>query len=85
MFRDFVGSCHQQKIEASLVFDGLIEAIFILGIRFGKKTINRYNANAMKSADIFFNFIITYVNDKGEVVFDRKSIALKYLKGKENG
>ena len=39
----------------------------------------------MKSADIFFNFIITYVNDKGEVVFDRKSIALKYLKGKENG
>ena len=32
MFRDFVGSCHQQKIEASLVFDGLIEAIFILGM-----------------------------------------------------
>ena len=30
--RDFVGSCHQQKIEASLVFDGLIEAIFILGM-----------------------------------------------------
>ena len=34
MFRDFVGSCHQQKVEASLVFDGLIEAIFILGIIF---------------------------------------------------
>ena len=38
----------------------------------------------MISADIFFNFHITYVNDKGEVVFDRKSIALKYLKGKQN-
>ena len=38
----------------------------------------------MISPDIFFNFHITYVNDKGEVVFDRKSIALKYLKGKQN-
>ena len=34
-------------------------------------------------ADIFFNFHITYVNVKGEVVFDRKSIAFKYLKGKQ--
>ena len=81
MFRDFVGSCHQQKIEASLVFDGLIEAIFILGM---KRNIIRNNVNPMISADIFFNFHITYVNDKGEVVFDRKSIALKYLKGKQN-
>ena len=76
IFRDFVGSCHQQKVEASLVFDGLIEAIFILGIHFWK------NASIyIYFADIFFNFHITYVNVKGEVVFDRKSIALKYLKG----
>ena len=39
MFRDFVGSCHQQKVEASLVFDGLIEAIFILGKIFSKSRI----------------------------------------------
>ena len=32
--------------------------------------------------DIFFNFHITYVNSKGEVVFDRKDIAVNYLKGK---
>ena len=30
-FRDSVGTCRQSKIEASVVIDGLIEAIFILG------------------------------------------------------
>ena len=81
MFRDFVGSCHQQKVEASLVFDGLIEAIFILGIIFWRSRFLSLECKDVWIADIFFNFHITYVNVKGEVVFDRKSIALKYLKG----
>lgn len=60
-----------------MVFDVLIEMIFLLG----RIYIITCFILCLLLPDIFFNFHITFVNSKGEVVFDRKEIACNYLKG----
>ena len=82
MFSVSIETCRQSKIETSLVFDGIIEAVFLLGLI--KVYFYKLILISLTFVDIFFNFHITFVNSKGEVVFDRKHIALNYLKGKQN-
>ena len=63
-----------------MVFDVLIEMIFLLGSYISPSFL--INICYFVFSDIFFNFHITFVNSKGEVVFDRRQIACNYLKGR---
>ena len=56
--------------------------IFLLGWYYFLAVHVSMNICYFVFSDIFFNFHITFVNSKGEVVFDRRQIACNYLKGR---
>jgi hypothetical protein len=48
----------------------------------GRKSRDTVPLTIIEFADIIFNFRTTYVNEKGEVVYNYRNIAINYLTGK---
>ena len=70
-------TCDSTTLKPSIACDIFIEMIFILG-KYSCKL--EYSVMDLLS-DILFNIRMTFVNLKGEVVYNGKEIALNYVSG----